>query len=385
MLKREVDLHVANGRQRKALRVAIQKTFHARDLERFLDEELNIKYQSIVAVDNADNMVWELIGALVRRGKLNIFVDRWIESEEFGSAPTLRSVLETWTTLAEEEPVRTGSEQVRQTVDEPVVPYRSAAGDISAVPVTPRLTEDERQRGRVEAILEGRVGGIAADKWLEGLAALTHQVCAIEADHVRGTGFLVGPRHVMTTAYMIQGLGSELHQMTAIFSDARSERQSIAMARILSIDPESIAEKKVGAERIFESLDFALLELTADVPTVEGRSRGWFDLGDRRSRLHPGEAVTTLSNILGTGLAMSQGSLAYPPGIEGRFAHDAETEPGSGGAPIFDSRLRLIGIHEGRFGGRQGPKEVNIAIRADAIARELWARGIRLPTPGTDD
>jgi hypothetical protein len=79
-------------------------------------------------------------------------------------------------------------------------------------------------------------------------------------------------------------------------------------------------------------------------------------------------------------MALSEGAVGPLPAESDRLQHDCPTEPGSGGAPVLDTQMRWVGMHEMKR-MRGGPGEVNLAVRADRIARDLRERGIVLEPP----
>jgi hypothetical protein len=220
-----------------------------------------------------------------------------------------------------------------------------------------------------------------AATWLKGIAALSRQVCMIRTGNSRfATGFLVGPRLVMTAAHTVSYLAGEREPMEAVFDDLSGDEAKWTVVGIRDV----VASDPVNLEQPgdwFQTADFALLELASDLPDSDRGLRSWIDFGGHRSRLFPGEGVITLYHPGMMGLMVAQGAVANRSALTGRFGHNASTVPGASGAPVFDAKLKLIGMHESAFAGEAPNEKLNYAVRADAIARALEARDFKLPVP----
>ena len=380
----------ANGRQRKALRVAITVAFNKRTLRRFLDEELELNLDDLAAEDDFSNTVWELIQKLRARGLIDTLIQKWFESDEFGTAPVLSDLRQNWPLLSDQGGGTRGAAIAGAGSDgQLMLPrFKQFGGAERAFPVVSARSGDNRQKGDLESILDDKVDRMPAVAWMKGLAALSRQVCTIQADRKPiATGFLVGPRHVMTAAHVAHYLFDRPGPFEAVFDqgDTNSLKKIVRIDHIIAADPKDLTVGDTPRTDWFQSLDFALLELAEEAPQVDGGPRGWIDLTDYRSRLHPGEAVVALYYPGTPSLTISQGSVGNPPALSGRFGHDARTRLGASGGPIFDARLKLVGFHESRIPEAGRKEEGNYAVRADAIARELEARGIKLPKPPAQD
>lgn len=59
------------------------------------------------------------------------------------------------------------------------------------------------------------------------------------------------------------------------------------------------------------------------------------------------------------------------------FSHTCDTMSGSSGAPVFDSKFRLVGLHHRGFEAKQGKCDmINKAIRAETIVNRMNSRAI---------
>ena len=344
----EIDFNGGDHRQRKALRVALMKTFRTeRALEMFLDEEMGFVLRDEVADGPFKEQVYDLINLLATRGRLDDLMRRLFESSEYQEAPALRDVLLAWGAVSPEEPQQapTGSE---------------------AAPI--------------ERILDGDVRRMSGINWMTGVAALTRRVCLLSV-HGGGlaTGFLVAPDLVMTAAYVIDGAADG--KIEALFDGGL--RVPAGKPRVL--DP-AVADGS-GVERrdrYLASLDYALLPLRrklGDQRLEDGTLRGWFDLTEGRERLREGEQLFMFHHPQGGPVKLSFGVIGPTPQFDARLAHNCFSEPGSGGAPLVDTTLRLVGMQEMKDRTADGRDGWRIGVRADRLASDIARRGVAVAAP----
>jgi serine protease Do len=165
-----------------------------------------------------------------------------------------------------------------------------------------------------------------------------------------GSGFVVAPGRVLTTAHSLRGGRHREEQVELAFDDERR-----ASGRIVGIDPD---------------IDIAVVE--AD--TGDGQPLEWAQ--DATPPL--GRAVFALANPGGLGLRVTTGfvsasgrSFRGPRGrrIGGAIEHTALLPRGSSGGPLVDREGRLLGINAVRVDGG-----LILAIPADAALRERIER-----------
>ncbi|HEX8067161.1 MAG TPA: S1C family serine protease [Thermoleophilaceae bacterium] len=170
----------------------------------------------------------------------------------------------------------------------------------------------------------------------------------------RGSGVVVGPNRVLTTAHNLRG-----EDATVTFEDGRVEAGEVA-----GVDPDG---------------DVAVVEVdTGDVEPVElapGASPG------------PGAVVFALASPGGRGLRATLGlvsggqrSFRGPRGrrLRGAIEHTAPLPRGSSGGPLVDAEGRLLGLNAVRMDGGlilAIPADADLLRRVESLARgEVPAR-----------
>jgi hypothetical protein len=329
-----IDLDRPNGFQRRTLNLAVRKIFGSeKKLDRFLDENLDLRLNEVSSDGAFPDRIWEMILELQARGWLRRFVEALAASPEYRDSPWLRDLRDTWH-------LQPGTAAVQAA--QPSRPGPGAA--------------DTGSEG-LERVVEGH-GQLNPGASLKRLAELSHAVCTLRAGAAGATGFLVAPDLVLTAAYVLQGLRAT--DLTARF-DAATElaEAEVAVTGVVLSDPDPIPAK--GHDAFFATLDFAVLRLAQAVSD----RRAPYRLDRTRQRLTVGEEVVMFHHPGLGALATSRGRVVGGSPETNRLHHDCPTAPGSGGAPLFDTQLRLIGLNEAGTAG------YNIAVRADRIAAAL--------------
>jgi hypothetical protein len=177
------------------------------------------------------------------------------------------------------------------------------------------------------------------------------------------TGFLVSPRSVLTCHHAVPGRDEAADG--AIEFDYRDDASgAFGMVTRVRFDPDFVFTDA--------GLDCALLGLSepvADRPCVPLNEAAAPEVGQKVTLIHHPEAGPQK-------IAFRDGEIVAVG--EHVIHHTAGSMPGSAGGPLFDDRLRLIGLHHATV-----PPEIpggaplkNEAIRIDAIRRLLIERGI---------
>lgn len=345
----DIDFNGGDHRQRKALRVALMRTFRSeRSLAMFLDEELGFQLRDEVNDGPFKQQVYELIHLLAARGRLDDLMRRLFKSNEYAEAPALHDLLLAWGAVSTNEP-------------------------------EPGPERSEGARAPIESILDGDVRRMSGIHWMSGVAALTRRVCLLHTSGGLATGFLVAPDLVMTAAYVVHG--AKDRKIEAVFD--RGLRVAVGRPRALDPAPEADAD---GAhrDRYLGSLDYALLPLRrklGEQRLEDDARRGWFDLTDARERLREGEQLFMFHHPQGGPVKLSVGVVGPAPDFDGRFAHNCFSEPGSGGAPLVDATLRFVGLQEMKGRDDADGDAWRIAVRADRLAAEIGRLGVALQSP----
>jgi serine protease Do len=177
-----------------------------------------------------------------------------------------------------------------------------------------------------------------------------------------GSGIVVAPGRVLTTAHNLRGGRHREDEVEVVFA---SERRAIG--RVAGADPD---------------LDLAVI----DVDTGEVAPTEWSP--DAGAPL--GRAVLALSNPGGRGLHVTAGTVSSsarsfrgPRGrrIRGAIEHTAPLPRGSSGGPLIDFDGRLLGINAVRVDGGlilAVPVDGSVRERVEALSRGEPAPRVRL-------
>ncbi len=234
-------------------------------------------------------------------------------------------------------------------------------------------------------------------KFLDRFGSIGDRVCRIETPSTLGTGFLVGPNHVLTNFHVVESLEKTpayVAQTVCRFDyrrevDAdtsekpRSENKNSAPTTsrldgewLLAKSRYSESDVTGGGEARSDELDYALLQLAESVGNQcasDGKNRGWFSLTGERPLLAVRDFVVVPQHAQGRTLEVAWGGVLDFNGLGTRVRYDTSTEAGSSGSPCFSVDLELFGLHHATD-PIQKPK-FNQAIPLDLIASDLKAKG----------
>lgn len=122
--------------------------------------------------------------------------------------------------------------------------------------------------------------------------------------------------------------------------------------------------------------DVALIRLEQPI----GMKRGFAPVPQMFPKVKDKSQILLLQFPGGQEKGIYFGKIARVKGISARWQHNIETEPGSSGGPCFDTRLRLVGLHQGRWppNGRLVPvgrffAELQVWIAKDIAPPVLWS------------
>lgn len=211
---------------------------------------------------------------------------------------------------------------------------------------------------------------------------LLRQTCQVlVAGDPSGTGFLIGPSHVLTACHVVRsrlgGAALRSHEdLGTRFDVVRGSKGDVEMGRHFAVTrivahrfPHPADEATVDTPFDNEPLDYAVLEIAPPI----GLSRGWIDL-THAAPLHERSPLLVAQHPQRGPLRLAFANHAeHAPGDTRRVLHDAPTEPGSSGAPclaLVEHKLVPIAVHQG------AGKEKNFAIRSTRIRDDLAARGL---------
>lgn len=262
-----------------------------------------------------------------------------------------------------------------------------ANGELSRLIVAAR--ESNPGNGKLAALAETFPGAVtvAPARVLEGLIDRSRdfmdaemfwgelgraisRVCRVEVSvpggySTKGTGFLVGPSLVMTNYHVIEHLmGTESpHESVVLRFDYRRRASGelneqgttyqldanewlVDHSRYSKVDFENDPKSGLPAE---DELDYALLRV-AGAPgndsvgkvALDPGPRGWFT-PLRDVTLGSGEPLLILQHPMGSPLKLDVHHLEQSHST--RLRYTVNTDIGSSGSPVFDGRLRLVGLH----------------------------------------
>jgi V8-like Glu-specific endopeptidase len=243
------------------------------------------------------------------------------------------------------------------------------------------------------------------------VGGLIKKVCQINyktnaGKTVNGTGFLLGPDVVMTNFHVVEKI---VKDEAANFSDVNvkfdyklnedgstlNEGVTHKLAAAPLLDHATYSAKDEVASDVApatgdEELDYALMRLdtpagclpvqskagTDDVATADNR-RGWIDL--EANPLIPGKdaPITIVQHPAGgvVKVAHESNSVIESNPNDTRVRHRTATLGGSSGAPCFDIRWKLVGLHNGTDPDLGRAATYNQFVPLKAIRAMLQQRG----------
>lgn len=223
-----------------------------------------------------------------------------------------------------------------------------------------------------------------------------------EPNDVRGTGFLVGPDRVLTAYHTVKhhiADGEEKApppgKLYAVFDHLEGEqvkdperlpegakRVEFAEEWLLAYS-EDWSEEGVVADptpaqlaEMKRRLDFALIRLKEPVGLharsfAGGRRRLWVDLKQASGALRATDRIIIPQHPNGDPQRIDFGRFKENDQSQTRIRYDAETQTGSSGAPCFDHRFNLVGLHNAEYDPALLDARANQAVRADLIVKKL--------------
>jgi hypothetical protein len=169
-------------------------------------------------------------------------------------------------------------------------------------------------------------------------------------DGRRGTGALVGENLLLTASHVLPDAGAarDAEVQFGYFDGSRPTTTE-------RLSPDEFFETSATGEH-----DWTLVRVAGNPCKIHGS----VPLTKREARV--GDRVTIIQHPGGGPMQFASGAIER--GSDGKLSYSVSTEQGSSGAPVFDSRWNLMGIH------RQGLATVNAGIPIDTILDDLAKR-----------
>lgn len=213
-----------------------------------------------------------------------------------------------------------------------------------------------------------------------------------------GTGFLVGPDLLLTSAHLFgmslpeRGPLTELEAVFDLFDETLIPSEAgvrVPITEFLDGQLPPDGEDRRVSDRALpvadDRLDYALLRLARPIGTEVGLgdvARGWYEL---RAIAYDYRGAGPLilygfpaDRAQQTAFTTSE---VTPNGNATRVWYATDTDPGSSGSPLVDVRGTLAAIHQYRQDGPQGHRGVVIARVAAALADHGFADQLNQQVP----
>ncbi|MET4315552.1 serine protease [Bradyrhizobium sp. CW1] len=235
---------------------------------------------------------------------------------------------------------------------------------LSALEVTLLKTVSAEEVPQLEAMVMAQLNYAPANAWLTELAKAFHWVGRIEGAESGaslGTGFLVGDDLLFTNYHVLYGTAppglSEPARIRARFDligGSAGRPADLADDWLLVESPPGGREWGGAGDPSSEQLDFVLLRLREPVgrDRILNQLRGHAPLASSTSAASQFSPLIVLQHPAGANLQVCLGAFDRPNESRTRLFHTATTQHGSSGSPCLSMDLKVVGLHNGGFAGR---------------------------------
>ncbi len=252
---------------------------------------------------------------------------------------------------------------------------------------------------RLERMVDGDRGIADLGRFAERLHGLMRRVCAVELGNDAGTGFLIGPRTVLTNRHVVAKAADGAFPPDRIV--LRFDYQRVRDGRVVNAGVEAtLAEDWLvhsaahggfdttayveGAAPQPDQLDYAVLRLAGPL----GAERGWVEPRAEAFDFPAGAFLMIVQHPCHDPISFDfvQDAVVRVVGERLRVQYRTNTMPGSSGSPVLDRDLELVALHHaGQPGspdvwlpcGQQvSPAEYNQGIPIATIQAHLDSHGL---------
>lgn len=188
----------------------------------------------------------------------------------------------------------------------------------------------------LQCFVRPHLGDMSMDDWIERVLDVRRAVCRVTTkDGANGTGFLIGSDLVLTAKHVLDRKAAA----TCFFDDDQNATET--------------TDRQATRIALQESdLDYALLRLDH---SLKDRKH----LSYATTQPKKDDPLVVVQHPGGGKKRIAQGSVKGTP--DQYLEHNANTSPGTSGAPCFDAHWRVIGIHRE---GKDGNKNRALSITA---------------------
>ncbi|MEZ4712296.1 MAG: trypsin-like peptidase domain-containing protein [Caldilineaceae bacterium] len=255
-------------------------------------------------------------------------------------------------------------------------------------------------RAELEKLINQANSYLDIAKWRTKLGEIETRVCRVEIQgDAAGTGFLVGPRAVLTNYHVVKGIidgnGAPADVQVRFDYKRLSDGTTLSAGKVYAVDGANwLADytiydpvdlqpmPKVGAVDPTH-LDYALLQIDGEpggepvgaTADPQAAPRGWIEIPEAEHDFVANPALYIVQHPKGAPLKLAIDSEAVT-GLDAnrtRVYYRTNTEPGSSGSPCFDQNWDLVALHHSG-----DPNDIPIAnegIPIRRVAEMIVSRG----------
>ncbi|HFC12236.1 MAG TPA: serine protease [Anaerolineae bacterium] len=301
---------------RNLLHTTLLATYTASDIRRLLRRDFSLSLDRIVQTASLSETLFAVIDHFAKTGQLGTLLN--VLSAERPADPRLNKLIRQL--------------QPQGTADNP------ASGDIiwrGTKGLLPYTTETAASENLLESAIFSKVATA---------------VCRIDTGRGLATGFLIGPRLVMTADFVVpSGTVANVRQAMRFTFDVITKRDGSQTQPTTY----KLAERWLQVHDSERRFAILLLDGAAghDNSSLTNKPRGWLTLPTAPPRhLATPQPIFVAGYPQGGALNIDQGQLLLEHAAQWRyvayqFAQDIPKRPGTAGAPVVTSEGVLIGMH----------------------------------------